>query len=659
MPSEGESPIKRRTRYALLTLLLLILVATALLWPMGRQVLSLTRHLRNVQKAVGAGPSTLITPENRELLASELAAADADLSALQRQLSPVLGLTQHLGWVPRAGDTLKALPDMLDLAQHLTSAAATATEALPAFDALMASPASDKDSQASTPQRLLEAITAAQPQIMAAGEQIEEAMAARERISDVELLPSLASQFQRLDAYLPLLSAGVRGLQLLPQILGADGPRTYLLIAQNSDELRATGGFISGIGVLTINRGEMAELSFQDSYAVENWTQPHPDPPPALRKYMLADLWTTRDANWWPDYPTSAKAIEELYALNQGSSADGVIAVDMQALELVVAAIEPLVLQESGERITAANLREKIYEFWAPPPMEGPLPTDWRDWPPEVKAWWARRKDFMPTLSSAILGRMEDPSSIDLSKLIHALQRGLAEKHILLYFNDPSEEQLLKENGWDAAISAEKGDYLLVVDSNVGFNKANANIAQRVSYRVDLSNEDVPQAEVVILYHHQSKAQVEECDKEARYEPTYQALTDRCYWDYVRLYVPKGSTLLSITGADDHDAVGGENGKNVFSAYFVLAPGKQRQITFRYLLPDSVFALATSSHYVLHAQKQPGTKAVPLRVHITLPPSARVLRADPEPAKQEQDAIEYATRLRVDRRFEVVLEPPN
>jgi len=603
----------------------------------------------------------LVAPEGRETLVLGLQGIDADLSALRRHLAPAFLFTSRLGWVPYAGDTLQALPDMIEMAHNLSSAAALAAETLSAFDALMTEPPSSEAPLASATRRLLDAIITAQPQLRTAGDKVEEALAARKRFSDAELVSFLASPFQKLDTYLPLLSVGMKALQLAPELMGATDPRTYLLVAQNSDELRAAGGFISGIGVLTISEGILGDLSFQDSYAVEDWTQPHPDPPAALRKYMLADLWTTRDANWWPDYPTSARAIQEMYALNQGVTTDGVIAVDMKALQLVVGALEPLVLEEKGEKITAANIKEKIYEFWAPPPVEGPLPTDWRDWTPEVKAWWAQRKDFMPMLTSIILERVQDVSSIDPGKLAYALKRGLEEKHILLYFSDPAMQQLLEQNGWDAAIAPCDNDYLMVVDSNVGFNKANAAIAQSIAYRIDLGNQDGPLSEVVLSYRHRSTARLEKCDKEAQYEPTYEALIDKCYWDYVRVYAPSGSTLLAVEGADEYEVAGQEKGKTVFAAYFVLAPGESRQITFRYILPDTVLAAKESLdvHYLLQVQKQPGTSAIPLLVHVELPPNTKALSVYPPPETSGPEAVEYATKLKADRRFEIFLRPAN
>src|SRR5713226_6254718 len=37
-------------------------------------------------------------------------------------------------------------------------------------------------------------------------------------------------------------------LQLAPEVLGLNGPKTYLILVQNEDELRPTGGYITAAG---------------------------------------------------------------------------------------------------------------------------------------------------------------------------------------------------------------------------------------------------------------------------------------------------------------------------------------------------------------------------------------------------------------------------
>jgi len=653
-----DSAIRHRPRWLLLIAALLALIIIAALWPVAQATLSMRKHLLSAKAILEHDPAAVLHPVEREELLSDFQTIESDVVLLQARLAPVLAASDDLGWIPVVGDTLVALPDMLGMARELSAAAVALVDSLNAFDDLMTDSSAGQTPPETITQRLLGALELAQPQFGTASERIEKATAARQTFSGARLVSPLVPLFQSMDAYLPLLSTGVQVLQSTPDLMGANGPRTYLLVAQNSDELRATGGFISGIGTLTMIAGEIAELGFQDSYAVEDWSKPHPDPPAPLRKHMLADLWTTRDANWWPDFPTSAKAILELYALNQGVQSDGVIAVDMRALELIVAALEPITLKEKNETITAGNIRERIYAFWDPPPLEGPLPTDWRDWSPEVREWWAERKDFMPVLTTAILERVQDFSSLDLGDLSRALSQALDQKHILLYFADPRVQSVLELNGWDASVEESAGDYLMIVDSNLGFNKSNAAISQRISYEVDLRPDGGPIGEVLISYRHRSKARLSTCDKLAQYEVSYEALIDKCYWDYVRVYTPPGCTLLEVEGSDDHGVADPEAGKQVFSAYFVLAPGESKQLRFRYTLPETVRGPEehTDDHYHLLVQKQPGTLAIPLEIRVRLPLGVEATECTPASATISSELAEFEAKLGIDRIYDIALQ---
>ncbi|MCG2769912.1 MAG: hypothetical protein L6435_16270 [Anaerolineae bacterium] len=192
-PAEGGPPIGHRRRYLLLAVLLLALVIIAILWPIGKRALSLARHLQALQAALDEDPLTLVTSEGRETLVAELEGVESDLGALQHYLAPAFVLTPHLGWVPYAGDTLRALPDMLDMAHNLSAAGTTALDALSAFDSLMMGSPSTESPHGDMTQKLLEAIIAAGPQLKVAADEVEEAVAARERFYDAELLSPLAA----------------------------------------------------------------------------------------------------------------------------------------------------------------------------------------------------------------------------------------------------------------------------------------------------------------------------------------------------------------------------------------------------------------------------------------------------------------------------------
>ncbi len=86
---------------------------------------------------------------------------------------------------------------------------------------------------------------------------------------------------------------GVQLLQAAPQLLGVDQAQSYLVLAQNRDELRATGGFISGIGLLTIKDGKILQFDLGDSHKIDDFSKPYPKPPEPLKRFMLADYWVT------------------------------------------------------------------------------------------------------------------------------------------------------------------------------------------------------------------------------------------------------------------------------------------------------------------------------------------------------------------------------
>jgi hypothetical protein len=319
----------------------------------------------------------------------------------------------------------------------------------------------------------------AQPHIATAKIELDGVKQRRELINDDGLSPRVTRLLERLDKYLPLLDSGVHGLLVAPYLLGVDEPRTYLLLAQNNHELRATGGFISGVALLEIDDGQIEELDFRDSYAVDDLTQNHPSAPEPLEQYMLAQLWFVRDANWFADFPASAQVARDLYQLDQGVLVNGVIAADLEAVAMMVAALGPVHLDEYDEEVNAANVMDLMQQYWASPGGEG-----------QTGDWWMHRKDFMGELLSAMMAKLEtDPQSLDLAALTDFVSRGFGEKHMLVYVTDPTVQEILTENGWDGALRSTTGDFLMVVDTNMGFNKVNASVESTVDYEVHIEED--------------------------------------------------------------------------------------------------------------------------------------------------------------------------
>lgn len=660
-PAERSPVAVRAGRLGWALLLVGLLVIAAWVAVTGLRVVrharSLEAHLDAVEGLVAGGAAGLDSGAF-EAAGQHLSAMSHDLEVIQGMVGPLLPLGRVLRHLPRYGGDLVAASDLLEVAVGVTTAGDRVFQSLSPILAPGDSPT------LSLSERFLPVAVAAQPELRTAREELTAVEEARARIDARTLSPQVARLLQRLDSYLPLLGVTVDGLLLAPQLLGADGTKTYLILAQNNHELRPSGGFISGVGELTVEGGRVSSLTFSDSYAVDNWQVPHDLTPPDLQATLGGQLWVFRDANWHADFPTSARRALEIYARERGVEAGGVIALDLTGLVSLLDALGPLSVAGIDGPVTGRNVVEVIQEGWhRPPDSTAGQSAD----------WWQHRKDSFGAIATAATDRLltgasaTDPS-LDLVRLARAIQRVLQEKHLLLYLDDPRAAELLGANDWDGALPdpSDPCDFLLVVDTNVGFNKVDPNVERAIDYQVDLGAGSRPLARLTLTYRNHSQSSVPYCVQEARYGESYADMMDRCYWDYVRIYVPPGSKLLMGPDlalppgsllAQQGNAPAAlnlsdqviEDDWTAWTAFFDLAPGEERTLAFEYQLPASVLDRAGEQiNYCLRAGKQPGTEAVPFCFQ-ALPPANAGLVAW---ASADLPLSERAcTDLRIDRDF--------
>ncbi len=563
----------------------------------ARAALATLDRLQNA----AAAPSLDAVP----LLRGDLAALEIQLRSAQQAARPFLWLAPRLGWLPKVGDSAAAAPALLEMAVQGSTAGRQAVDALlPALQVVSANAGT-----AALPQAVA-ALRAAAPQLVDAEQGLAKASAARQSISG-SLHPRLAALLARVDPLLPLAQAGLQAAQAAPGLLGADKPVAYLILAQNSHELRATGGFISGAGLIRIDQGNIVELKLADSYAVDDLSQPHPAPPAALASQMGAQMLLLRDSNWSPDFPQSAEVARALYAQDQGAATDGAVALDLEAVRLLVGALGPLQVPGIDEPVTGENAITWMQRAWQAPPTTESTIQD-----ADLAEWFAKRKDFMSELVAAALAKLEGGGDLDMTALGRAVYTMLNGRHLQVAVDDPVLAKVLAERGWDGGLRPPAAsDFLAVIDSNVGFNKANAAVGQQIAYRVEPVDGGLT-ATLTLTYTHTAALGSEEvCDRSPRYGNSYDEMIQRCYWGYLRVYAPGGSELLDATGLTRTETDLGERGTAVFAGDFVLRPTEQHVVTLRYRLPaDLQTPASTPAPYRLFVRKQAGTLAPPLRV---------------------------------------------
>lgn len=616
-------------------------------WAVGlvRAGVGLVREVRKVEALMDTGVGSVDLASIGPLLEN----ARRHTVVLKQRIGWLAPLGPHLKWIPRVGPMLGAAPELLELGDSLTALGALVwRDMAPVLEAYQQG--------TSVPDLLPQAVPAmaqnATTKVMLA----ERAATAYAQL-DVTALPyRFRGPVDRLGRYLPLLPAALGILDRAPVLLGLDEPATYLVVVLNEDELRPGGGFLTAAAEVVVADADIVSMAFQDSYAVDDFSQPYPDPPDVLRQWMELDLWVFRDSNWSPDFPTAARQAIELYRPGYPVSVNGVVGIDLQAVTRLVDALGPLSVAGQTEAVTGETLLFYIYTSWQP--EDGVIDHD----------WWLQRKDFMGEVANAAIEKVKS-GNVDYLQLAEAVLAVLDERHVQVYVEDEQTARLLAETGWDGGmpVPESQGDVLGVVEANIGYNKASSRIARHLVYDVDLT---VASPTGVLALHYENLNQPSEpCNWAIRYETDYQAMIDRCYWANLRVFAPQGSVLreasqhpipadLLRTGRAWSGEAWTENEGDytVFSQVFLLPRGEMAVVRFTYELPDTVVQATDSgiSVYRLLLRKQAGWKSLDAEVSLRLPENAVVLSARPQPAKTGGDVLHYDFNSSTD--VEIVLE---
>lgn len=401
-------------------------------------------------------------------------------------------------------------------------------------------------------------------------------------------------------------------------LLVGDGIRRYLVLGQSSDELRATGGFVSAVWLVTFDDGSLAGVKYQDSVRVDDWERLdlYPKAPPGLDEHMNAWVWLLRDVSWDPDFPTTAATAEDMYAIGQRQDVDGVVAINQWTLLKLVEALGSIPQPQNDEPVTPRNLLGVLEEG-----------TD------------QHGRAYMDLVLQGVLDRLNQPTSMPaLMRLASALNDTLKKRDMLVYFDDPDLQALATDLRWDGSVRHDTSDYLYVVDSNVGWSKVDRNIQRDISYLVDLRTGERPRVSLTLGYQNHSGPDSPACEPQWRSRGTdYSAFKNSCYWNFFRIYVPQGSNVLSTTPltlpelsvsveigrgvpGQETGAVSSSHGKLVFSGLATIEAGARGEVTLVYDLPASAVKREDGTiSYRLLVQKQPGVRERNLSLDVILP----------------------------------------
>ena len=437
-----------------------------------------------------------------------------------------------------------------------------------------------------------------------------------------------------------LVSGYERAQAFLPELLGYDGERHYLLLPQNNTELFASGGLISSYGILTINAGRLENVNLEYFGTLyDRWqaqTHEYIEPPAPLKNYLLKNdySWALGEAGWYPDFQTTAALATDFVDRGGAPSTDGTIAIDMYFMKALLAFMGPVPVPEYNVTVDAANFDEVALEFT-------------RD---ETYVPGQPKKAFLSYLAREVMQRLLTTPKDRWVDMLSLLDRMGRERHLQLAFNDDQLSTLSREYGFNGSLQSNASDYLLIADNSVNSTKLNLILKTSADLSVHLTADGTAQTTLVYSIRNPFP------DWEAGRDPDLvgKLMLNGIYGCYLRIYVP-GQAKLENVILNEHGAapeqIDLEFGRAVFGRYFRVNPGEQDAVRFEYQSQGVVSRDGDAYVYSLQLRKQAGTDALPVALNIDLPAGAHLTSATLDGRAVPGTA--FKTDLKEDRQIEV------
>lgn len=515
------------------------------------------------------------------------------------------------------------------------------------------------------------------PQLKQAASLVKQASSEFENATSSHVPKEFRSTFYAAKKKLALLASEInQALEFLPAILnllGDERPHRFLILSQNRNETRPTGGFVGSYILATMNDGYLTEFEAHDTYSSDYLLQEIIPPPEEYRP--LLNRWFMRDCNYHIDFAVSAERCAWFLQKEAGPSVDSVLAIDQTVVENLLRVAGPIFFEPLNQFITAENF-SFIFSYVTEAKLAG------REDPKKLL------KDFVTTFKEELFAKA------DFAKIAEVVKKAVREKH-LMAFSRESEVQ----GFFEAASSAGrivtpsnrgggKQDFLAIVNYSIGGNKSDEFLKQKVVHETFITPQGIIEDVLTIHKTHTWNRDIEESRQNILKAFGFAELDEKLRWilgrgnnfSAMRIYVPRGSELLSseenpgtfeVISKEDPEfpdktsqtremreaSQAGETNflqpnsgsdTNYFSTKMDVKAGRTVTLKIRYRLPWR-FETSPAGEYRFLFIKQPGQKEVELEKHVIPRLGLTLLRQMPKPDLVSKDqALFYQKTVRED-----------
>jgi hypothetical protein len=351
---------------------------------------------------------------------------------------------------------------------------------------------------------------------------------------DPSWLSQVADAHAQLLTELTLLSeastAASEAADLVPSMLGADGPRRYFLAFQNPAESRASGGLLDAFAIVSADEGRIRvdRIGANTQLPPLSSVVTDVDADFAERYADLGATSTWLQANVSPHFPDTASAWEAMWEATTGEELDGTIAISPRALAAVLAATgpvtAPIVGKVDSERVENLVLHGQ-YEM------------------PELGA---ERKSLMLGVGSATIDALLS-GRVSPSRLLPGLRAAAREGHILLHSRDEAVQERLTGVGLAGAVDDTSGPYAQAVVVNAAGNKLDSWLRTTLDYTVTSCSASGRESRIAVTLRNEAPVRGLPAYVTVRSDyPPYSTVPSQNRAE-LQLLVTKGAEFLSAT----------------------------------------------------------------------------------------------------------------
>lgn len=394
----------------------------------------------------------------------------------------------------------------------------------------------------------------------------------------------------------------------IPDLLGAEGKKTYLLLFQNNMELRPTGGFIGSYGLVTFDKGKLVNLSVSDIYSADGQLNGHVEPPLPIKQYLGEANWYFRDSNWDPDFNISAARAEWFLDKEVGQSVDGVIAIDLQVIKNILNNLGPLEVKDYDLDVDTNNL----YEITQSQAEKDFFPGSYS------------KASFLTALSQEIVNKITDSGFDQYLPLAKALYLSMRQKDIQFFFHNNEVQNSIYDLGYDGGMDVIPctdeciSDWYAFVDANIGVNKGNYTLDRSFDLSVDFTKQNI-QNTLIVNFKNNTDPSVGE---------------SAIYKSYSRIYLPSLSINYQVSTQQGGILTPAQftseqvRSTREIGSYLEVNPKGQTNMIYSWQTIQSDMVLGLKQ-YRLYIRKQSGTINDPLSISIIIPTGYKLISDTP------------------------------